>query len=66
MTADGLGRIRWRAGAIGSYEIELQVADGRGGTVTQAYQLQVLGDEAAPQVDLGFSSNVVEIGETLA
>ncbi|MCZ8036898.1 MAG: DUF4114 domain-containing protein [Microcystis sp. LE17-20A] len=62
------GVITWATGAIGSYQVEVQVDDGKGGIVSQLYDLNVAEvpvDEEAPEVALGFSETVLSVGETV-
>ncbi|MEA5620583.1 DUF4114 domain-containing protein [Cronbergia sp. UHCC 0137] len=68
MTIDENGVIAWETGAIGTYSVEIQVDDGQGGVVTQSYEINVVEAGAGsqvPQVNLGFSSSVLDLGDTL-
>jgi len=68
LTIDPLGRIRWQPQSTdkGVYPISIQVNDGRGGIATQNYTLTVTDkDIIDPVVDIGFNTNVIEIGETI-
>jgi RHS repeat-associated protein len=68
MEISDTGVITWATGAIGSYQVEVQVDDGKGGIVTQPYDLNVTEvpvDKEAPEVALGFSGTVLSVGETV-
>lgn len=63
------GILTWEANAVGSYPIEIQVEDDKGGLATQRFDLtvaEVINDVEAPLVNLGVSSAVLNLGETLA
>ncbi|ELS01946.1 RHS repeat-associated core domain protein [Xenococcus sp. PCC 7305] len=62
------GVITWDTGAVDNYEVVVQVDDGRGGVVTQTYNLEVVAapvDDIPPDVSLGFSGTVFNIGDTI-
>jgi RHS repeat-associated protein len=68
MEISDTGLISWTTGAIGNYQVEVQVDDGKGGIVSQLYDLNVAEvpvDEEAPEVALGFSGTVLSVGETV-
>ncbi|MEA5576227.1 putative Ig domain-containing protein [Anabaena sp. UHCC 0451] len=68
LTIDTFGRLRWQPKTEneGIYPITIKVDDGRGGIVTQNYNLTVTNDDIVkPVVNIGFSSNVINIGETV-
>ena len=68
MEIDAQGVITWDTGAIGAYDVEVQVDDGNGGIVSQSYQLAVTElpvDEESPEVAFGFSGTLVNTGETI-
>ena len=68
LTIDPFGRLRWQPKTEneGIYPITIKVNDGRGGIVTQNYNLTVTNDDIVkPVVNIGFSSNVINIGETV-
>ncbi len=68
MSIDENGVIRWVPGATGAFPVEVQVNDGKGGIATQRFDLAVtlpVVDKEAPQVNLGFNSSVLKVGETL-
>lgn len=67
MLIDGVGRIFWvpTAAETGSNPVEVKVADQRGGTVTQAFDISVEVDIIDPQVAVLLSSNPVTIGDTV-
>ncbi len=68
MDIDEDGVITWIPDVIDTYTVEIQVDDGQGGIVVQSYEINVTEtstDSQAPQVNLSFSSSVLEPGETL-
>ncbi|MBK1989788.1 DUF4114 domain-containing protein [Sphaerospermopsis aphanizomenoides BCCUSP55] len=68
VTIDQFGRLRWQPKTEdeGIYPITIKVDDGRGGIVTQNYNLTVTNDDIVkPVVNIGFSSSVINIGETV-
>ncbi len=68
LTIDQFGRLRWQPKTQdeGIYPITIKVDDGRGGIVNQNYNLTVTDDDIInPVVEIGFSSNVINIGETV-
>ncbi|MBD2168527.1 putative Ig domain-containing protein [Calothrix membranacea FACHB-236] len=68
MTVDENGLIVWNSHQEGTFAVEVKVSDGQGGVTTQSYEINVIGvteDTEAPQVNLGFNSIVLKLGETL-
>jgi RHS repeat-associated protein len=68
MSIDGNGLLNWVPGAVGTFPVEIQVDDGKGGIATQRFELVInspVVDTEAPQVNLGFNSSVLKVGETL-
>ncbi|MEA5574578.1 putative Ig domain-containing protein [Calothrix sp. UHCC 0171] len=68
MTIDENGLINWVPGTAGAFPVEIQVDDGNGGIASQRFELVVTSpflDTEAPQVNLGFNSSVLKVGETL-
>ena len=68
LTIDQAGRIRWQPKTqdVGIYPVIVQVSDGRGGIVTQNYNLSITNDDITnPVVQLGFNTNLINIGETI-
>ncbi|MBD2168526.1 putative Ig domain-containing protein [Calothrix membranacea FACHB-236] len=63
------GVVVWRptADQIGIQNVVLRVQDGRGGSATQTFQINVGDgvDRELPTVQFGFSSNIVNIGESV-
>ena len=63
------GVLIWQPAAdqLGNFNVVLQVEDGKGGSATQSFQINVVDgvDRELPVVDLGFTSNVVNIGESV-
>jgi RHS repeat-associated protein len=63
------GVLIWQPAAdqLGNFDVVLQVEDGKGGSATQSFQINVGDgvDRVLPEVNLGFSSNVVQIGESV-
>ncbi|NJR73770.1 MAG: VWA domain-containing protein [Scytonema sp. CRU_2_7] len=53
---------------VGNFNVVLQVQDSKGGSATQTFKINVDDgvDRVVPIVELGFSSNVVNIGETVS
>ncbi|MBI3467959.1 MAG: putative Ig domain-containing protein, partial [Planctomycetes bacterium] len=63
MTIDGLGRIRWSVPAnqpVGDIPVAVQVADPRGLSASQAFQITVLPDTTDPTVRLAASATLVD------
>ncbi|CCI34563.1 putative Ig domain-containing protein [Microcystis sp. T1-4] len=68
LTIDQFGRIRWQSASQnqGIYPVTIQVSDGRGGITTQTYNLTLSNDDITnPVVELGFNSNLINIGESV-
>ena len=68
LTIDQFGRIRWQSASQnqGIYPVTIQVSDGRGGITTQTYNLTLSNDDITnPVVELGFNSNLINIGESI-
>ena len=75
MNIDNEGLITWSPDALGTFTVEIEVSDGRGGITTQSYDIVVseavnddtetTNDTEDPTVNLGINSRVLEIGETL-
>ncbi len=67
MSIDALGRITWfPAGSdVGTHHVEVAVADGRGGSASQSYDLAVVADTEAPRVSLLVSSNPAALGSSV-
>ncbi len=68
LTIDQFGRIRWQSASHnqGIYPVTIQVSDGRGGITTQTYNLTLSNDDITnPVVELGFNSNLINIGESI-
>lgn len=69
MEIDEFGKITWIPTQIGEFTLEIAVSDGRGGSDTQIYRIEVVRDLAedteAPQINFGFNSTVLKLGETL-
>ncbi|MEM6251324.1 MAG: DUF4114 domain-containing protein [Cyanobacteria bacterium P01_D01_bin.156] len=68
MSIDENGFITWEDNAVGIYPIEIQISDADGVVITQSYELEIIEaivDAEAPQVNLGFNSTVLNIGDTL-
>ncbi|UKP00954.1 colicin E3/pyocin S6 family cytotoxin [Nostoc sp. UHCC 0870] len=69
MEIDEFGKITWIPTEIGEFTLEIAVSDGRGGADTQIYRVEVVRDLAedteAPQINFGFNSTVLKLGETL-
>ncbi len=63
LTIDTLGRITWAPGIpdIGTKRVAVTVADGRGASVTQTYDLAVLADTLAPRITLLLSDNPAQV-----
>ncbi|MEB3215343.1 MAG: putative Ig domain-containing protein [Nostocales cyanobacterium 94392] len=63
------GTLVWQPAAnqLGNFDVVLQVEDGKGGAATQTFQINVGDgiDRELPTVQFGFSSNVVNIGESV-
>ncbi|GAA6623079.1 putative Ig domain-containing protein [Scytonema sp. NUACC26] len=63
------GALIWQPAAdqIGNYNVVLRVQDGKGGSAQQSFQINVGDgiDRQVPVVNLGFTSNVVQIGENV-
>jgi RHS repeat-associated protein len=63
------GTLVWQPAAdqLGNFNVALQVEDGKGGSATQTFQINVGDgvDRELPTVQFGFSSNVVNIGESV-
>lgn len=63
------GILVWQPAAdqLGNFDVVLQVEDGKGGSATQTFQINVGDgvDRELPTVQFGFSSNVVNIGESV-
>jgi RHS repeat-associated protein len=68
LTIDQFGRIRWQSASQnqGIYPVTIQVSDGRGGITTQTYNLTLSNNDITnPVVELGFNSNLINIGESI-
>jgi RHS repeat-associated protein len=68
LTIDQAGRLRWQPKTqdVGIYPVIVQVSDGRGGIVTQNYNLTITDNDITnPVVQLGFNTNLINIGETI-
>jgi RHS repeat-associated protein len=67
MVMDELGRITWATtkGDVGTYPIEIAVADSRGAVTLQTFDLAVQADTLAPRVSLAVSAVQVNLGETV-
>jgi RHS repeat-associated protein len=68
LTIDQFGRIRWQSSSQnqGIYPVTIQVSDGRGGITTQTYNLTLSNNDVTnPVVELGFNSNLINIGESI-
>ncbi|WP_287726274.1 putative Ig domain-containing protein [Microcystis sp. M061S2] len=68
LTIDQFGRIRWQSASQnqGIYPVKIQVSDGRGGITTQTYNLTLSNDDITnPVVELGFNSNLINIGQSI-
>lgn len=67
MTVDSLGRVRWSPGLgdAGTYPVALRVADNRGLSDTETFDLVVGPDNQAPLVDLLISEHSVNIGDSV-
>ncbi|MBE9088610.1 DUF4114 domain-containing protein [Microcystis aeruginosa LEGE 11464] len=68
LTIDQFGRIRWQSASQnqGIYPVTIQVSDGRGGITTQTYNLTLSNDDITnPVVELGFNSNLINIGQSI-
>ncbi|MBT9316451.1 DUF4114 domain-containing protein [Leptothoe spongobia] len=68
MTIDKNGIITWENTAVGRYLIEIQVIDENSVIITQSFELEIIEavvDTEAPQVDLGFTGTVFNVGDTL-
>jgi len=65
MTVDNLGRIRWNPlnANVGVNPVKLTVTDSRGGKIVQEFDLAVLADLKAPQVELYIAENPVSVGD---
>jgi len=65
MTVDNLGRIRFHPinANVGVNPVKLTVSDSRGGKVVQEFDLAVLADLKAPQVELYIAENPVSVGD---
>ncbi|MFN3988022.1 MAG: putative Ig domain-containing protein [Rhodocyclaceae bacterium] len=50
MTLAGNGRIEWQPEATGTYRVNLEVTDGQGHTVNQAFAIEVGDDNLAPVI----------------
>jgi RHS repeat-associated protein len=64
MTLDSSGRLRWSPGIpdVGTAHVSLTVADGRGASVSQSFDVTVQADTQAPKVQLTLSANPANIG----
>jgi RHS repeat-associated protein len=65
MKIDTNGVITWTPSAFGSYDVAIQVSDGRGGVASQNYTITVGADTEAPKINLGLNGTVIELGQTL-
>ncbi|MCA2837876.1 MAG: putative Ig domain-containing protein, partial [Microcystis sp. M078S1] len=68
LTIDQFGRIRWQSASQnqGIYPVTIQVSDGRGGITTQTYNLTLSNNDITnPVVELGFNSNLINIGQSI-
>ncbi len=67
LAIDELGRVTWRPeiSDLGPNSVELQVTDGRGGVVRQAYDLTVVADTEAPLLELLSDATILDIGEQI-
>jgi RHS repeat-associated protein len=68
LTIDDNGLISWTPSAIGTFPLEIEVDDSKGGIATQKIDLVVAEaaiDKEAPQIKIGFNSSVLNLGETL-
>lgn len=68
MTLDAFGRLRWQPTEAdrGSTPVILEVDDGRGGLTRQQFALEVSSaDVTAPVLELGYSSTLVNLGESV-
>ncbi len=68
LTIDQFGRIRWQSASQnqGIYPVTIQVSDGRGGITTQTYNLTLSNNDITnPVVELGFNSNLINIGQSV-
>jgi YD repeat-containing protein/probable HAF family extracellular repeat protein len=64
MQIDPLGRVTWspQVDDVGIHSIEITVADDRGLSVTQGFDLAVIADQQTPRIDLFVSSNPALLG----
>ncbi|MBI1249378.1 tandem-95 repeat protein [bacterium] len=67
MTVDEVGRIRFDGTeeTIGTYNVAVDVSDGRGASDTESFQLNVVADTTPPALTLTVPSTSVNIGETV-
>ena len=67
MKLDVLGRLQWTPTIeqVGTHSIQLAITDGLGATTQQAFDLTVLADTAAPQVQLTATQTAVTPGSEL-
>lgn len=68
MTLDAFGRLRWQPTEAdrGSTPVILELDDGRGGLTRQQFALEVSSaDVTAPVLELGYSSTLVNLGESV-
>jgi hypothetical protein len=49
----GSGLISWTPGAAGSFDVAVEVSDGKGGTARQPFRVTVVPINAAPEVNAG-------------
>ena len=55
LTVDSLGRVRWQTAIdtpVSSQNVTVRVADGRGGSVTQTFDVNIVPDTNAPRISI--------------
>ncbi len=69
MTVDNLGRIRWQPSAtyanLNPEPVEIVVSDPQGLQARQAFAVTVVADTEAPRVNVTFSTNLSQQGDTV-
>jgi YD repeat-containing protein len=67
MTVDLLGRITWASSAadLGTRDVSVTVSDGRGGSATQSFQINLDQDKQAPRLSIYLNPTAAYPGETV-